>query len=75
MFVSSVAAISNFARRLRKDQAGVTAIEYGLIAGAIAVAIIAAAFTLGGNLSTKFTCVGTSISSGTDTCTAAAATN
>ena len=33
---------------------GVTAIEYGLIAGLIAVAIIAAITLLGGNLSSTF---------------------
>ena len=39
--------------RLRSNE-GVTAIEYGLIAGLIAVAIIAAVTLLGGNLSTTF---------------------
>jgi pilus assembly protein Flp/PilA len=36
------------------DRKGVTAVEYGLIAGLIAVAIIAAITTLGTNLSTLF---------------------
>ena len=36
------------------DESGATAIEYGLIAALIAVAIIVAATTLGGNLSTLF---------------------
>ena len=36
------------------DRKGVTAVEYGLIAGLIAVAIIAAITTLGGNLSGLF---------------------
>lgn len=40
--------------RFVKDQSGATAIEYGLIAALIAVAIIAAATTLGGSLSALF---------------------
>lgn len=36
------------------DRKGVTAVEYGLIAGLIAVAIIAAITTLGTNLSGLF---------------------
>jgi pilus assembly protein Flp/PilA len=36
------------------DENGATAIEYGLIAGLIAVAIIVAVTALGGNLSTGF---------------------
>ena len=37
-----------------KDEKGATAIEYGLIAGLIAVVIIAALTLLGGNLETAF---------------------
>jgi pilus assembly protein Flp/PilA len=37
------------------DEKGVTALEYGLIAALIAVVIIGAVTTLGGNLSTTFT--------------------
>jgi pilus assembly protein Flp/PilA len=44
-----------------RDESGATAIEYGLIAGLIAVVIIAAVTTLGGNLSTTFTEVATAI--------------
>ena len=50
-------AISNFVYRLRNDQSGVTAIEYGLIAGAIAVAIIVTVTTLGTDISNKFQAV------------------
>ncbi len=39
------------------DESGATAIEYGLIASLIAVAIIGAASTLGGKLSTTFQAV------------------
>lgn len=39
------------------DEAGVTAIEYGLIAAGISVAIIATVAALGSNLNTTFTTV------------------
>ena len=41
--------------RFAKDQSGVTAIEYGLIATLIGVAIIAGATALGGKLNDAFT--------------------
>jgi pilus assembly protein Flp/PilA len=41
-------------RRFFKDETAATAIEYGLIAGLIAVVIITALQRLGGNLSNKF---------------------
>jgi len=40
--------------RFLKDQSGATAIEYGLIAGLIAVVIIGAVTRLGTNISNKF---------------------
>ncbi|AYG57654.1 Flp family type IVb pilin [Rhizobium jaguaris] len=40
--------------RFLKDESGATAIEYGLIAALISVAIIAGATTLGNTLSTVF---------------------
>lgn len=40
------------------DRTGVTAIEYGLIVGAIAVAIIAVVFALGGDISNLFASAG-----------------
>ncbi|MBB5517999.1 Flp family type IVb pilin [Amphiplicatus metriothermophilus] len=44
--------------RFLKDEEGATAIEYGLIAALIAVAIIVAVRTVGGNLNTTFTTIG-----------------
>jgi pilus assembly protein Flp/PilA len=44
----------NTIARFANDESGATAIEYGLIAALIAVGIIAAATTLGGNLSSLF---------------------
>ena len=41
-------------RSYSKDESGATAIEYGLIAAGIAVAIIAAVTLLGGSLNTMF---------------------
>lgn len=40
-----------------KDESGATAIEYGLIAAGIAVAIIAIVNALGTQLNTKFTSI------------------
>lgn len=40
--------------RFRNDESGATAIEYGLIAALIAVAIITAVTTLGGDISDTF---------------------
>ena len=47
--------------RFVKDETGATAIEYGLIAAGISLAIIAAVNTLGGTLNTKFTNINTSL--------------
>ena len=48
-------------RKLLKNQEGATAIEYGLIAALISVAMVAAAGTVGTNLGTTFTTVGTEL--------------
>ena len=48
---------------LARDCGGVTAIEYGLIVGAIAVAIIAAVFALGGDIANLFASAGSAMSS------------
>jgi pilus assembly protein Flp/PilA len=44
----------NFTKRLWKDEEGATAIEYGLLAALIAVAIIAVVGTLGGTIRDTF---------------------
>lgn len=41
--------------RFKKDESGATAIEYGLIAALISVALITGASTLGTSLDTQFT--------------------
>ena len=47
--------------RFVSDQSGATAIEYGLIAAGISVAIIAVVNALGGQLVTTFSTVSTSL--------------
>ncbi|HYM30039.1 MAG TPA: Flp family type IVb pilin [Candidatus Cybelea sp.] len=53
LFVSATETL----RRLRPDTSGVTAIEYGMIAGGIAVAILVAVITLGSDVTGTFTAV------------------
>jgi pilus assembly protein Flp/PilA len=48
-------------QRFAADEEGVTAIEYGLIAALIAVVIIAAVRTVGTELTTTFTTVGSNL--------------
>ena len=48
--------------RFVKDESGATAIEYGLIASLISVAIIGAARSLGTNIQTTFNSVATNMS-------------
>ena len=47
----------SFLKRLAMDEAGVTAIEYGLIAAGIGVAILTVVNTVGGSLKSIFTTV------------------
>jgi len=51
-------------RRFLKNEDGATAIEYGLIAAGIAVAIIAVVNTLGTQLNNTFGTVSTSLGGG-----------
>jgi pilus assembly protein Flp/PilA len=44
-----------------KDESGATAIEYGLIAAGISIAIIAVVNTLGSTLNAKFTSIATQL--------------
>jgi pilus assembly protein Flp/PilA len=50
-----------FARYLSSNEDGATAIEYGLIAALIAVAIITVVTQVGGNLTTTFTSVASAL--------------
>ena len=53
--------MKNLISRFVKDESGATAIEYGLIAAGISLAIIAVVNGLGTNLNTKFTSINTSL--------------
>lgn len=53
--------MSNLIARFVKDESGATAIEYGLIAALIAVAIIVGAGYVGTSLNTKFGEISTAI--------------
>jgi pilus assembly protein Flp/PilA len=53
--------MKNLIARFVKDQSGATAIEYGLIAAGISLAIIAVDNGLCSNLSAKFSTVNTSL--------------
>jgi pilus assembly protein Flp/PilA len=53
----------NLIARFVRDESGATAIEYGLIAAGISVAIITVVSTLGSNLNSTFTKVASAVSS------------
>ncbi|MGV6821160.1 MAG: Flp family type IVb pilin [Parvularcula sp.] len=53
--------MTNLFTRFAKDEDGATAIEYGLIAALIAVAIITAVGSLGDRLNAAFTSVNTGL--------------
>jgi pilus assembly protein Flp/PilA len=54
-------SMKNLLARFVKDESGATAIEYGLIAAGISLAIIAVVNGLGTNLNNKFTSINTSL--------------
>ena len=53
--------MKNLVSRFVKDESGATAIEYGLIAAGISLAIIAVVNGLGSNLNTKYTDINNSL--------------
>jgi pilus assembly protein Flp/PilA len=53
--------MKNLVARFMKDDSGATAIEYGLIAAGISVAIIAVVNTIGTTLNTKFSSISTQL--------------
>jgi pilus assembly protein Flp/PilA len=53
--------MKNLIARFVTDESGATAIEYGLIAAGISLAIIAVVNGLGTNLNAKFTSINTSL--------------
>ena len=57
--------MSTFVTRFLKDDAGATAIEYGLIAALIAVVLVGALQAVGSSLSGAFTKISTEVSGAT----------
>ncbi|MBR1139701.1 MAG: Flp family type IVb pilin [Bradyrhizobium sp.] len=53
--------MTNFLLKFLRDESGATAIEYGLIAAGISLAIIAAVNGLGTSLSSKFESINSSL--------------
>ncbi len=53
--------------KLRRDESGATAIEYGLIAALISVALIGGAQVLGGSIDTTFTNLSTTLDANNQT--------
>ncbi len=53
--------LTRFIKKFTRDEEGVTAIEYGLIAALIAVVIIVAVTAVGTNLSLVFQAVATAL--------------
>ena len=60
-------SVSAQLRKLAAEESGATAIEYGLIAAGIAVAIIGIVFTLGNDLADFFQAIDTKLTSRTPT--------
>jgi pilus assembly protein Flp/PilA len=54
-------AFLNNLRALAKDERGVTALEYGLIAGLVAVVIVTSVTALGTRLNTTFTSIASAL--------------
>jgi pilus assembly protein Flp/PilA len=64
-------AFLNTAARVRRDEKGATAVEYGIMVALIAVVIIVAVTTLGGQLNTMFESVSCQLKGGVYTAGAA----
>jgi pilus assembly protein Flp/PilA len=65
--------VKNIAKRFISDESGATAIEYGMVAAMIGVAIVGIFSTFKTNLTTAFTTLGTGLN--TQTTKLGAATN
>jgi pilus assembly protein Flp/PilA len=57
LYVTLTMLAYNVSDRLKKEEKGATAVEYGLLVGLIAVVIIAAVLALGGKLTALFNSV------------------
>ncbi len=56
--------LAQMLQTLRKDDKGISAVEYGLLAALIAVVIIASVALIGTNLNTTFNTVGAHLTTG-----------
>jgi pilus assembly protein Flp/PilA len=61
---SMLAFVSNTASRVRRQEKGATAVEYGIMVALIAVVIIVAVTLLGGNMATTFEGVACNVKGG-----------
>ncbi len=61
LITKAQATLHALKRKFVSDEEGATAIEYGLIAAGIAVAIIAAVFAIGDELDAMFTAIQTKL--------------
>ena len=59
--INAIIATKATMLKIRRDERGVTALEYGLIAALIAVAIVSAVTKVGTNLASTFTKIATSV--------------
>lgn len=55
--------MKNLFAKMRRNEKGATAIEYGLIAALIAVVLITALGTLGNNMKGRFNSIGSAVGS------------
>ncbi|MFJ6417795.1 Flp family type IVb pilin [Paeniglutamicibacter sp. NPDC091659] len=54
LFANIYLALQTVGSKLRREEQGATAVEYGIMVAGIAVVIIAAVFALGGRVDTLF---------------------
>jgi pilus assembly protein Flp/PilA len=66
LYASLVSLVSIAQDRVRREEKGATAVEYGLMVGLIAVVIIGAVVFLGEELDGLFTEIGTALSTAGD---------
>ena len=59
--------MKNLVKRFAADESGATAIEYGLIAAGLSIAVIAAVNLLGPKLGTAFDNIGTTLTTASGT--------
>jgi pilus assembly protein Flp/PilA len=60
-YATLVTLVSFAQDRLKREEKGATAVEYGLMVGLIAVVIIGAVVILGGKLNDLFTAIGNAL--------------